>query len=73
MSTMTNEATRYFSYLLRLWCVDVNGEAVWRASLEDSHTGERHGFADLDRLYAFLQERTHDFDRSRAVEVNACP
>jgi hypothetical protein len=30
---------------------------VWRAALEDARTGERHGFADLARLYAFLEEQ----------------
>jgi hypothetical protein len=28
---------------------------VWRFSLEDVHTRERHGFADLDALLAFLK------------------
>lgn len=46
----------YRSYLLRLWCTDQFGECVWRASLEDSHTGEQVGFANLERLFAFLME-----------------
>ena len=45
-------------YLLRLWQVESEGCLVWRASLEDAHTGERQGFADLALLYTFLTEQT---------------
>jgi hypothetical protein len=49
----------YHSYLLRFW--EVRGKvelpAVWRFSLTDPHTGERQGFADLETLVAFLQDR----------------
>ncbi len=34
------------------------GRAVWRASLEDSLTGERQGFVSLDDLFAFLRCET---------------
>jgi hypothetical protein len=47
-------ARRYESYLLRLWESDQAGELIWRASLESTHTGERHGFADLASLFAYL-------------------
>lgn len=43
------------SYLLRLW--QAEGSA-WRASLESPHTGERHGFASLEALFAFLEAET---------------
>ena len=48
------------SYLLRLWH---SGEAVsvaqqWRASLQSIKTGERHMFADLETLLAFLIDQT---------------
>jgi len=46
----------YLAYLLRAWRVVRNGEAVWRASLEDVDTGERHGFASLEALFAYLRE-----------------
>lgn len=49
---------RYFSYLLRLWSTDVQGQPAWRASLESPHTGERLGFASLERLFAFLADQT---------------
>jgi hypothetical protein len=46
----------YLSYMLRLWRVD-NGdqETVWRASLQDSLTGQQVGFASLEELFAFLR------------------
>ncbi len=44
---------RYHSYLLRLWRADTV-DRLWRASLEDPHTGERIGFASLEQLFAFL-------------------
>jgi hypothetical protein len=48
----------YRAYLLRLWRTDASDAAVWRASLEDSRTGERIGFASLEQLFAFLMEQT---------------
>ncbi len=38
--------------------VEEDGEYVWRASLEVTHSGERYGFASLDSLLAFLKEQT---------------
>ncbi len=56
------EPQRYRAYLLRLWQADgEDGRPVWRAALEDARTGERHGFADLARLCAFLEERTDNW------------
>jgi hypothetical protein len=55
---VTTSQSRYLAYLLRLWRVGKEGEAAWRASLEDAHTGERQGFADLATLLAFLEART---------------
>jgi hypothetical protein len=46
--------------LPRLWQASSNGKAVWRASLESAQTGERHGFADLASLVAFLEAQTGD-------------
>lgn len=48
----------YRSYLLRLWPATEQGQTVWRASLENPHTGERLGFASLERLFAFLEDQT---------------
>jgi hypothetical protein len=49
---------RRLSYLLRLWPVQQAGQTVWRASLENPHTGEQLGFATLERLFAFLEDQT---------------
>ena len=54
------EQRKYLAYMLRLWRVDTNGEVTWRVSIEDPHTGERHGFTNLDRLFEFLKGETHD-------------
>jgi hypothetical protein len=54
---MTSERPVYRSYLLRLWRARSGERLVWRASLEDSHTGERRGFADLARMLAFLEDQ----------------
>ncbi len=45
----------YLTFLLRLWRVDSTGQPVWRASLEDAHSGARRGFSDLPELQRFLQ------------------
>lgn len=55
---MSNRSPSYFSYLLRLWPITIQGQLMWRASLEHPHTGERMGFASLERLFAFLQDQT---------------
>jgi hypothetical protein len=59
---MSNECDRsptYLSYMLRLWQAGSrDGKSVWRASLEDPHTGERQAFGDVEALVAFLAEKT---------------
>ena len=55
---MTDQQPRYLAYMLRLWEARTGGEQVWRVSLESPHTGERHGFANLQVLFAFLKEQT---------------
>ena len=49
---------RYVAYLLRLWLSDNAGEPAWRGSLEDPHSGNRLGFANLPSLFEFLREQT---------------
>jgi hypothetical protein len=51
----------YRSYLLRLW--RNNEGSSWRAMLEQIGTRQRHGFADLDKLCAFLHAQTERPDR----------
>ena len=57
---MSNPLRRPISYLLRLWPAREDGQRVWRASLEDPHTGQRLGFATMDRLANFLCDQTTD-------------
>jgi len=54
---MANERRRYIAYLLRLWRPDNDDRLTWRASLEDPHSGERKGFADLESMFLFLKEQ----------------
>ena len=49
---------RYFAFLLRLWNEKKAGEDAWRASLEDPHTGEQKGFANLEAVFAYLDHKT---------------
>jgi len=61
-SRETASGSDYLSYLLRLWqeserALEGREEPVWRASLTSPATGERVGFANLEELMAYLQER----------------
>jgi hypothetical protein len=53
-----SEKRGYRAYLVRLWPACGDGQTVWRASIEDAHTGERRAFTDLAQLFAFLEEPT---------------
>jgi hypothetical protein len=53
----TGRPADYYSYLLRLWREGEEREG-WRASLHDSHTGERVGFASVDELFGYLHKQT---------------
>lgn len=52
--SQSTRSVKYRSFLLRLW-LDADAR-TWRFSLEDPHTGERRGLANLDALTAFLGE-----------------
>ena len=55
--------SRYFAYLLRCWqepSLVYLGPAAWRFSLEDPHTGQRHGFATFDALMVFFRNKLED-------------
>ena len=60
---MADDQRTYYAYLLRLWRVNTGPSTVWHASLEDSRTGERKGFADLQSLLVFLEEQIGSADR----------
>ncbi len=55
--SLSKRPSHYYAFLLRMW--EENGQlldeqGVWRFSLEDSQTGQRKGFASLEKLVAFL-------------------
>ena len=52
---MGQREPQYQSYLLRLWRTG-EGKAC-RVMLEHVDSHKRHGFADLEDLYAFLREQ----------------
>jgi hypothetical protein len=56
---MAKRLDEYKSYLLRLWRSG-DGRSPWRASLEDSQDGGRHGFATLEHMFAFLAEQADE-------------
>jgi hypothetical protein len=53
----------------RLRQMDTRTGQLWHASLGNLHTGERNGFADLQSLFAFLEEQTNDSDRRSNVDA----
>ena len=55
---MNKEKGSYLSYLLRLWQTKSVGEGIWRAFLENPHTREHRGFANLTDLFTFLEQET---------------
>ncbi len=57
-TTRMIERKRYFSFLLRLWLAGNSSQPQWRASLEDTRTGERLGFASLEDLCRYLRQQT---------------
>ena len=57
---MSDGRREYRSYLLRLWQAHVDGELVWRASLESPRNRERRGFANLADLFTFLEGEVGD-------------
>jgi hypothetical protein len=57
-AALVENKPRYFSYLLRVWLAEEGSQPQWRASLEDTLTGERLGFARLDDLCQYLKQQT---------------
>ncbi len=52
------EGVGYFSYLLRLWQVPIDGGYTWRILLESVRTGEKCGFTSLKELVDYLGQVT---------------
>ncbi len=64
----TARTRRYLSYLVRLW-QEIPG-APWRASAQDVATDERHGFANLESLFAFLREQSEQTTQADKGETH---
>lgn len=64
------EDKTYFSYLLRVWRTLRGNKLVWMASLDDPHTGKRHSFTSLERLFAFLVKQTQEVDQEAEQNSN---
>jgi len=56
MANEGNEDREYRAYMVRMWQVRCDGQLIWRASVENAHSGERRAFADLGHLFTFLEE-----------------
>jgi hypothetical protein len=63
------EARNYFAYLLRLWRERSGESSRWRASLQDPHSGERVGFANLEELFGYLRRETDDLPERDGGEL----
>ena len=59
----TEEKLEYLAYLLRLWRTGLGENVVWRASLQDPQSGQRIGFASLDEVVEFLEQKMEEADR----------
>jgi len=52
---ISRDTPRYHAYLMRCWqdqVPHVTDPLAWRCSLEDPHTGARHGFATFEAVVA---------------------
>jgi len=65
----------YAAYMLRIWLVGEGDGAVWRASLENPHTGECSVFVNSEALYAFLESLARNWPLSgtEPSEISASP
>jgi hypothetical protein len=54
----TKRSCSYLAYLIRLRKVETENGPAWRVVLEDAHSTQRWGFADLPELYRFLNKKT---------------
>ncbi|MBU1660363.1 MAG: hypothetical protein KKD28_02690, partial [Chloroflexi bacterium] len=68
MMAQSPDHLRYHAYILRLWQerpATSDQSSVWRFSLEDTRTRQRRGFADLDKMLAFLQTQVCESTNQR--------
>jgi len=68
---MPIQEEQYLAYMLRF---NRDGSTrPWRAMLANPHTGERHSFADLEKLFQFLDERLAQLDEPDMDEDQGRP
>ncbi len=65
-NSAVKSANSYQAYLLRLWQESPDG--IWRFTLEDPHTKERHAFSGVDVFIQFLLEMTKTGDPEAGVK-----
>jgi hypothetical protein len=56
--------------MLRLWRVKYGKRYTWRASLENTESGEITGFVTLDKLIEFLQKLDNGFEIKESKKQN---
>jgi hypothetical protein len=75
LTALSNKPPSYCSYILRCWQEQTavagdNPDKALRFSLEDPHTGERHGFPGAEALMQFLLTQIEERD-TRLVPIKA--
>ena len=55
---MSTPSLSQLVYVIRLWPSGSSEQPVWRSSVQNPLTGERHIFADLADFFAFVEEQT---------------
>jgi hypothetical protein len=48
-------ASKYYSFLVRLWESENDGDSIWHFSLESSESGEKQFFSNLGELMNFFE------------------
>ena len=69
--TIFDNPPRYRAFLLTFWeerSGHPDDRVVWRFSLENPRTGQRHGFASLEMLIAALQQFLADAEEEGSGE-----
>jgi hypothetical protein len=46
-------------------------KSVWMASLDDPHTGKRHGFSSLEDLYDFLLQQVGEATQEQRIQIGS--
>ena len=70
---LPTRSSGYRSYLLRFWHEPAASpeQGAWRFMLEDPHTGERQGFADIDILVGHLHQLMNQPDAQQDAQYNS--